>query len=105
MALLMTLRRTRAAVQRPMARLYGTSLPIPNVPEGTATVFHSRMQTPKYSLSNPKWFAIFFAMNLGVYFGHYFYLRFLMIQNPPNPPRDPANTGAPERHMHTVDDE
>merc|ERR1719474_1460182 len=87
------------------ARTYGTSLPIPNPPPGTGTVFHSRMQPPKYSLSNQKWFGLFFAMNAGVYAGHYFYLRLLMRQNPPNPPRDPENTGAPEKHMHAVDDE
>merc|ERR1719469_919416 len=104
MALGMAIRRATA---RPAvaARMYGTSLPIPKPPTGTGVVFHSRMQTPKYSLSNPKWFSIFFAMNVGVYLGHYFYLRFLMRQNPPNPPRDPENTGAPEKHMHAVDDE
>merc|ERR1740120_441913 len=93
------------------ARGYGTSLPVPNPPPGTPTmvgqgaVFHSRMQTPKYSLSNPKWFGIFFSMNLGVYLGHYFYMKFLMRQNPPNPLRDPENTGAPEKHMHSADDD
>merc|ERR1740129_420592 len=87
------------------ARGYGTSLPVPTPPAGTGVVFHSRMQTPKYSLSNPKWFAIFFSMNLGVYMGHYFYMKFLMRQNPPNPLRDPENTGAPEKHMHATDDD
>merc|ERR1719411_2381865 len=101
--------RRRAGVQA--TRGYGTSLPIPNPPPGTPTfvgqtsVFHSRMQTPKYSLSQPKWFGIFFAMNVGVYFGHYFYMKLLMRQNPPNPPRDPENTGAPEKHMHTTADD
>merc|ERR1712217_235527 len=101
--------RRRAAAQT--VRGYGTSLPIPTPPAGTPTfmsqgaVFHSRMQSPKYSLSNPKWFGIFFAMNAGVYLGHYFYMRLLMRQNPPNPPRDPENTGAPEKHMHATDDD
>merc|ERR1719251_630886 len=80
------------AMQRPaMVRSYGTTLPVPTPPPGTGVVFHSRMQQPKYSLSNPKWFAVFVAMNFGVYLGHYFYMRFLMRQNPPNPPRDPEN--------------
>merc|ERR1712151_538377 len=92
--------RRRAVAQG--TRSYGTSLPIPNPPQGTGIVFHSRMQTPKYSLSQPKWFGIFFAMNAGVYLGHYFYMKCLMRQNPPNPPRDPENTGAPERHMHAA---
>ena len=67
-------------------------------------VFHSRMQTPKYQLSQPKWFSIFFFMNLGAYMGHYFYLKFLMQRNPPNPPRNP-DEGRPEKHMHSVEDE
>eukprot|EP00401_Gymnodinium_catenatum_P035184 CAMPEP_0117503156 /NCGR_PEP_ID=MMETSP0784-20121206/24183_1 /TAXON_ID=39447 /ORGANISM="" /LENGTH=73 /DNA_ID=CAMNT_0005298461 /DNA_START=54 /DNA_END=272 /DNA_ORIENTATION=+ len=41
-------------------RAYGTSLPIPQPPPGSTNVFHSRMQTPKYNMSNPKWFSIFF---------------------------------------------
>merc|ERR1719437_4941 len=97
-----TLRRGTAARA---VRCYGTTLPIPTPPAGTGIVFHSRMQQPKYSLSNPKWFAVFISMNFGVYLGHYFYMAFLMRQNPPNPPRDPENTGAPEKHMHATDDD
>eukprot|EP00747_Dinoflagellata_sp_TGD_P164681 gnl/TRDRNA2_/TRDRNA2_184954_c0_seq1.p3 gnl/TRDRNA2_/TRDRNA2_184954_c0~~gnl/TRDRNA2_/TRDRNA2_184954_c0_seq1.p3 ORF type:complete len:107 (+),score=16.49 gnl/TRDRNA2_/TRDRNA2_184954_c0_seq1:69-389(+) len=99
---------SRAVVGRMMARstmsrAYGTTLSIPNVPEGTGAVFHSRMTPTKYSLSNPKWFILFFASNLGVYFGHYFYINFLMSKNPPNPPRNPDEE-RPEKHMHTVEE-
>eukprot|EP00812_Abedinium_dasypus_P012566 NODE_6078_length_531_cov_197.510504.p2 GENE.NODE_6078_length_531_cov_197.510504~~NODE_6078_length_531_cov_197.510504.p2 ORF type:complete len:134 (+),score=20.22 NODE_6078_length_531_cov_197.510504:3-404(+) len=96
--------RTRTAAQRAAVRAYGTSLPIPQAPPGSETVFHSRMMAPKYSLSNGKWFAVFAACNVGAYAGHDFYIRFMMPTNPPNPPRDP-NEARPERHMHTVDDE
>mmetsp|Transcript_45749 Transcript_45749/g.128756 ORF Transcript_45749/g.128756 Transcript_45749/m.128756 type:complete len:108 (+) Transcript_45749:84-407(+) len=98
-------RATRRSAAPGASRAYGTSLEVPTPPTGTGAVFHSRMQPPKYSLSNAKWFGIFFAMNLGAYGGNFFYLRFLMRQNPPNPPRDPENTGRPERHMHSVDDD
>merc|ERR1712150_138710 len=84
-------------------RTYGTSLPVPTPPPGSETVF-TRQQMPKYSLSNPKWFSIFFAMNLGAYMGHFAYLKFVMTPNPPNPPRDPDHA-RPEKHMHSVDDE
>lgn len=67
-------------------------------------VFHSRMMNPKYSLSNPKWFFLFFVCNLGAYAGHYFYLNFLMSQNPPNPPRN-KDEEAPEKHMHAVEED
>merc|ERR1712217_634480 len=99
--LFVALRRRGAVVGR---RGYGTSLPIPNAPAGSEAVFHSRNQTPKYSLSQPKWFSIFFAMNVGVYAGHYFYLRLLMPSNPPNPPRNP-DEARPERHMHAADED
>merc|ERR1719159_2005631 len=79
-----------------LSRAYGTSLPIPTAPAGSEQVFHSRAFVPKYSLSNPKWFALFFAANIGAYAGHYFYLRFLMSQNPPNPPRN-ANEERPTK--------
>merc|ERR1711974_32143 len=83
----------------------GTSLPIPTPPPGSNTlVFHSRMMVPKYSLSNPKWFALLFFANLGAYLGHYFYLKFMMASNPPNPPRNPDEP-RPERHMHATDDD
>merc|ERR1719277_902673 len=103
----------RSAVARQLAtastRAYGTSLPVPTPPPGydriTGTpVFHSATGTPKYSLSNPKWFALFFVMNAGAYAGHYFYLKLLMPVNPPNPPRNP-NEVAPEVHMHAVDED
>eukprot|EP00747_Dinoflagellata_sp_TGD_P168429 gnl/TRDRNA2_/TRDRNA2_194783_c0_seq1.p2 gnl/TRDRNA2_/TRDRNA2_194783_c0~~gnl/TRDRNA2_/TRDRNA2_194783_c0_seq1.p2 ORF type:complete len:105 (+),score=9.22 gnl/TRDRNA2_/TRDRNA2_194783_c0_seq1:73-387(+) len=104
----MLLSRARSAIGRTLprstlSRAYGTSLPVPNPPEGTGAVFHSRMTPVKYSLSNPKWFILFFASNLGVYLGHYFYLSFLMSRNPPNPPRNPDEE-RPEKHMHTVDE-
>eukprot|EP00427_Karlodinium_veneficum_P015892 CAMPEP_0169123706 /NCGR_PEP_ID=MMETSP1015-20121227/33932_1 /TAXON_ID=342587 /ORGANISM="Karlodinium micrum, Strain CCMP2283" /LENGTH=107 /DNA_ID=CAMNT_0009187069 /DNA_START=82 /DNA_END=405 /DNA_ORIENTATION=+ len=86
------------------SRSVGTSLPIPNAPPGSEQVFHGRMFIPKYSLSNPKWFGLFFAANAGAYAGHYFYLKFLMSQNPPNPPRDPNESKNYETHMHTVED-
>merc|ERR1719291_1076426 len=86
-------------------RCYGTSLPVPTPPPGTGAVFHSSMQTPKWSMSNPKWFAFFFSMNFGVYAGNALYVRYIMNVNPPNPPRNPENPGAPTRHMHTVDDD
>merc|ERR1719433_2311764 len=85
-------------------RAYGTSLPVPTPPPGSETVFHSRNQQPKYSISNPKWFSIFFASNLGAYLGHYFYLKLLMPSNPPNPPRDPDEV-RPEKHMHAQEDD
>merc|ERR1719253_1247955 len=103
MALLARTTRTNALVPA-LRRMYGTSLPIPKAPAGSEHVFHTRNFIPKYSLSNPKWFALFFAANIGGYAGHYFYLRFLMTQNPPNPPRDP-NEAKPERHMHSADEE
>lgn len=99
--------RTQSAVAQPLAagmRSYGTSLPVPKPPPGSETVFSSRMQIPKYSISNPKWFSLFFAMNAGVYLGHFFYLKFVMSANPPNPPRNPDEV-RPEKHMHTVEDE
>uniref|UniRef100_A0A7S1S2Y6 Uncharacterized protein n=1 Tax=Alexandrium catenella TaxID=2925 RepID=A0A7S1S2Y6_ALECA len=99
--------RSRASLLRGLSaasRAYGTSLPVPTPPQGTGVVFHSRMQPPKYSLSNPKWFSIFFACNLGAYLGHYLYLRLLMPSNPPNPPRNP-DEARPEKHMHTVDED
>mmetsp|Transcript_103832 Transcript_103832/g.180388 ORF Transcript_103832/g.180388 Transcript_103832/m.180388 type:complete len:111 (-) Transcript_103832:149-481(-) len=101
--------RTRAGLARQFplfSRAYGTSLPIPNVPEGTAgtEVFHSRMQPVKYSMSNPKWFFLFFVANTGAYAGHYFYLYFLMYRNPPNPPRNKEDT-PPEKHIHEVDED
>ena len=40
-------------------------------------VMHSRFFIPKYSLSNPKWFAIFFSANAGAYLGSFFYLTLL----------------------------
>eukprot|EP00927_Polykrikos_kofoidii_P041067 TRINITY_DN349_c0_g2_i1.p2 TRINITY_DN349_c0_g2~~TRINITY_DN349_c0_g2_i1.p2 ORF type:complete len:104 (-),score=10.42 TRINITY_DN349_c0_g2_i1:85-396(-) len=86
------------------ARCYGTSLPVPAPPVGSEMVFHARMQTPKYQLSNPKWFGIFFACNAGAYSGACFYIRFLMSRNPPNPPRNPDEE-RPEKHMHAVDDD
>merc|ERR1719272_2391064 len=100
---------SRGVVGRMMARstlrrAYGTSLPIPNAPAGSENVFHSRMTPAKYSLSNPKWFTLFFAANLGVYLGHYFYLNFMMSRTPPNPPRN-ADEERPEKHMHAVEDE
>merc|ERR1712187_356515 len=84
------------------SRHYGTSLPVPTPPPGSELVFHSRNQSPKYSLSNGKCFGIFVAMNAGVYAGHYFYLKLLMPTTPPNPPRDP-DEARPEKHMHSVD--
>merc|ERR1712196_303919 len=95
--------RTAARQQSVISRAYGTSLPIPTAPAGSEEVFHSRAFIPKYSLSNPKWFSLFFAVNIGAYAGHYFYLKFLMSQNPPNPPRDPNETRY-EVHMRTVED-
>mmetsp|Transcript_125464 Transcript_125464/g.250385 ORF Transcript_125464/g.250385 Transcript_125464/m.250385 type:complete len:111 (-) Transcript_125464:73-405(-) len=97
------MRKTAASVVAAQ-RCYGTSLPIPTPPSNSEMVFHSRNQQPKYSLSQPKWFALFFACNFGAYGGHYFYLKFLMPSNPPNPPRDP-NEARPEKHMHTVDED
>eukprot|EP00440_Ansanella_granifera_P030134 gb/GFBE01032739.1/.p1 GENE.gb/GFBE01032739.1/~~gb/GFBE01032739.1/.p1 ORF type:complete len:100 (+),score=21.02 gb/GFBE01032739.1/:1-300(+) len=87
-----------------LARSYGTSLKVPAAPAGSEQVFHAQVMLPKYSLSNQKWFGLFFACNFGAYAGHYFYLHFLMPANPPNPPRD-ANQARPEKHMHAVDDE
>uniref|UniRef100_A0A7S4R877 Uncharacterized protein n=1 Tax=Alexandrium monilatum TaxID=311494 RepID=A0A7S4R877_9DINO len=106
MAALMRARASPAAfrVLAAASRTYGTSLPVPTPPPGTEMVFHSRNQQPKYSLSNPKWFSIFFACNIGAYLGHYFYLKALMPANPPNPPRDPDEP-RPEKHMHSVDDD
>eukprot|EP00928_Gymnodinium_smaydae_P042673 TRINITY_DN286_c1_g2_i1.p2 TRINITY_DN286_c1_g2~~TRINITY_DN286_c1_g2_i1.p2 ORF type:complete len:109 (+),score=24.78 TRINITY_DN286_c1_g2_i1:135-461(+) len=98
----------RSLAQRLMpataVRAYGTTLPVPKAPAGSEMVFHSKMQTPKYALSNPKWFFIFVACNVGAYAGHYFYLKFLMPTNPPNPPRNPDEE-RPEKHMHAVDDD
>merc|ERR1719287_213637 len=105
MSALLRLARGRAARLPPVrSRCYGTSLPIPKAPPGSETIFHTRTFIPKYSLSNPKWFALFFAANIGGYAGHYFYLKFLMSQNPPNPPRDP-NEEKPTKHMHSADEE
>mmetsp|Transcript_55272 Transcript_55272/g.124519 ORF Transcript_55272/g.124519 Transcript_55272/m.124519 type:complete len:109 (-) Transcript_55272:93-419(-) len=87
-----------------LARGYGTSLPIPTPPEGSETVFSNQVQRPKYSLSNPKWFGLFFVCNIGAYMGHYFYIYWLMPSNPPNPPRNPDEV-RPEKHMHTVDED
>merc|ERR1719359_1842854 len=86
-------------------RAYGTSLPVPKPPAGTGVVFHSQMQLPKWSLSNPRWFGLLFVMNAGAYSGNWFYNRFILRENPPNPPRNPENPGAPEKHMHTVDED
>merc|ERR1711953_1523056 len=95
----------RAMARRPLiSRLYGTSLPVPTAPAGSETVFHSRMQVPKYTLSNPKWFTLFLSANPGAYLGHYFYLYFIMSKNPPNPPRNPDEERY-EKHMHTVDED
>eukprot|EP00811_Abedinium_folium_P011545 NODE_20693_length_786_cov_3.726859.p1 GENE.NODE_20693_length_786_cov_3.726859~~NODE_20693_length_786_cov_3.726859.p1 ORF type:complete len:105 (-),score=10.72 NODE_20693_length_786_cov_3.726859:230-544(-) len=91
------------AVRQVVARAYGTSLPIPQAPPGSETVFHSRMMAPKYSLSNSKWFAVFFACNLGAYVGYDVHARYLTPKNPPNPPRNP-NEARPEKHLHTVDE-
>merc|ERR1740117_756254 len=94
-----------SAMARPMARRqYGTNLAIPKAPAGSEMVFHSRNQMPKYMLSNPKWFSIFFACNIGAYLGHFFYMKLLLTQNPPNPARNP-NEWRLEKHMHTVDDD
>eukprot|EP00811_Abedinium_folium_P019966 NODE_28936_length_461_cov_7.706587.p2 GENE.NODE_28936_length_461_cov_7.706587~~NODE_28936_length_461_cov_7.706587.p2 ORF type:complete len:105 (+),score=11.54 NODE_28936_length_461_cov_7.706587:87-401(+) len=95
--------RTRSAAQWAVVRAYGTSLPIPQAPPGSETVFHSRMMAPKYSLGNAKWFAVFFACNAGVYAGCFTHHSFLAPVNPPNPPRNP-NEARPERHLHTVDE-
>merc|ERR1712107_96089 len=99
----------RAAARGRTAMLFsrrsiGTSLPVPTPPAETQIVFHSQLMTPKYSLSQPKWFTLFFAANLGAYLGHYFYLKWLMPVNPPNPPRNPDEV-RPEKHLHAVDDE
>ncbi|CAL1169285.1 unnamed protein product [Cladocopium goreaui] len=87
-----------------MVRFCGTSLRVPKAPPGSGDVFHAQMMLPKYSLTNEKWFFLFFMCNLGAYSGHYFYLHFLMPANPPNPPRDPDQV-RPEKHMHAVDDD
>ncbi|CAK9046752.1 unnamed protein product [Durusdinium trenchii] len=88
-----------------MVRHCGTSLRVPKAPPGTGTdIFHPQVMLPKYSLTNQKWFFLFFICNLGAYSGHYFYLHLLMRANPPNPPRDPDQV-RPEKHMHAVDDD
>ena len=51
-------------------------------PEGV--VFPYGQQQPKYSLTDGKWFAMFFAGNVGVYSGHWFYINFIMGKNPPH---------------------
>merc|ERR1719253_370043 len=104
MALLLRATRVQARQLAVPVRAYGTSLPIPEAPAGTEKIFNSRQQQPKYSLSNPKWFGIFAAMNAGVYAGHWFYMKALHPNNPPNPARNP-DEARPEKHMHTVDED
>merc|ERR1719161_2907871 len=82
---------------------WGTSLPTPKPPPGTGVVFPSTMHHPKYSLDHGKWFVLFFAANMGLYAGHFFYLSFIMRKNPPNPPRL-NNEEPPEQHPHTVEE-
>eukprot|EP00438_Fugacium_kawagutii_P003013 Skav233492 [mRNA] locus=scaffold1310:202311:203625:+ [translate_table: standard] len=94
--------RRAALTGEKMVRFCGTSLRVPKAPPGEP--FHAQMMLPKYSLTNDKWFFLFFMCNLGAYSGHYFYLHLLMPANPPNPPRDPEQV-RPERHMHAVDDD
>lgn len=98
--------RMRTARQFPLlSRAYGTSLKVPTPPEnGGMPVFPARMHPVKYSLSNPRWFFLFFMGNIGAYAGHYFYLLFLMTKNPPNPPRSKDDVG-PEKHIHEVDED
>eukprot|EP00435_Cladocopium_sp_Y103_P048879 s1756_g14.t1 len=60
----------RAAIARArgaMVRHCGTSLRVPKAPPGE--VFHAQMMLPKYSLTNQKWFFLFFMCNLGAYSG------------------------------------
>eukprot|EP00434_Breviolum_minutum_P029796 symbB.v1.2.026344.t1/scaffold2624.1/size74584/6 len=62
----------RAAIARArgaMVRHCGTSLRVPKAPAGTGDVFHAQMMLPKYSLTNQKWFFLFFMCNLGAYSG------------------------------------
>ncbi|EER05091.1 conserved hypothetical protein [Perkinsus marinus ATCC 50983] len=76
---------------------------VPRSPPGTGILFHTNMQTIRYSLSPKVWVLVTGAALVGVFSGQRFAQTVLLSKNPPNPPR--YREKPPVRHPHTPDED
>ncbi|PHJ23456.1 transmembrane protein [Cystoisospora suis] len=83
--------------------LFGAAPSLPTPPAGTGVMLHGRLLPVKYALNGPKWIAVISSAIGGLFSGHFFYKHFVMMKNPPNPPRDP-NDQPPAKHPHAPAD-
>ncbi|CAD2097793.1 conserved Plasmodium protein, unknown function [Plasmodium vinckei brucechwatti] len=77
---------------------------MPKPPSGTGVVFHGRLQKVKYAINFPSYIFIIFSGFMGAMSGNFFYKKYILRKNPPNPLRDP-NDLPPEKHPHTPEDD
>ncbi|SOV77018.1 conserved Plasmodium protein, unknown function [Plasmodium sp. gorilla clade G3] len=77
---------------------------LPKPPYGTGVVFHGRMQPVKYAIKFSSYIFIIFSGFMGAMSGNFFYKKYILRKNPPNPLRDP-NDLPPEKHPHAPEDD
>ncbi|CRG99583.1 conserved Plasmodium protein, unknown function [Plasmodium relictum] len=77
---------------------------LPKPPAGTGVVFHGNMQQVKYAIDFSSYILIVFSGFMGAISGNFFYKKFILRKNPPNPLRDPLDL-PPEKHPHTPEDD
>ncbi|BAM42372.1 conserved hypothetical protein [Theileria orientalis strain Shintoku] len=89
---------------RPSLRLYSHESPRIQAPKDAGVVFSNQAFPLRYVLNIKPWLFLCVVGFSGTFCGNYFYKRFLLRPNPPNPKRDP-NEKPPERHPHAPEEE
>ncbi|GAW80455.1 conserved Plasmodium protein, unknown function [Plasmodium gonderi] len=77
---------------------------LPKSPAGTGVVFHGKLQQVKYAIKFSSYLFIIFSGFMGAISGNFFFKKYILRKNPPNPLRDP-NDQPPERHPHAPEED
>uniref|UniRef100_A0A3B0N2R6 Uncharacterized protein n=1 Tax=Theileria annulata TaxID=5874 RepID=A0A3B0N2R6_THEAN len=72
-------------------------------PKDAGVVFSNQVLPLRFTLNFKPWLFLCLVGFTGTFCGNFFYKKFLLRPNPPNPKRDP-NERPPERHPHAPEE-